>query len=98
MKLIFSSVFEGDFAELVACLYEQAGEKVSTRFEDSVCQVVSLLAEHPELGRLPRDLKPDGIRSFAVSQFRKYSFFLHSGSDLTFLRIRFGGMELPGFF
>ncbi len=97
MKLIFSSIFESDFAELVGYFSAQAGDKVSTRFEDSVCQIVELLVKSPELGRLRRDLKPNGIRSFAIPQFRTYILFYRtSGSDLIFLRVRLGGMDLPG--
>ena len=99
MKLIFSSVFESDFAELVGYFSEQGGGKVSTKFEESICRSVKLLDQNPEMGRLRRDLKPSAIRSFAIPQFRNYILFYGiSGDDLVFLRVRFGGMDLPRLF
>ncbi len=43
MKLVFSSVLESDFAERVGYFSEHAGDKVSIRFEDAVCQIIELL-------------------------------------------------------
>jgi plasmid stabilization system protein ParE len=99
MNLIFSSVFESDFAELVGYFQEQGGTTVSVKFEESLCRLTELLEKTPELGRLRRDLKPGAIRSFAVPQFRNYVLFYRvSGNDLIFLRVRFGGMDLPALF
>jgi plasmid stabilization system protein ParE len=99
MNLVFSSVFEGDFAELVGYFHQNAGTVVSKRFEDEVCRLTTLLQKHPELGRLRRDLKPDGIRSFVVPEFRNYLLFYQlKGDDLVLLRVKFGGMDLPGLF
>ncbi len=99
MKLVFSSVFESDFAELVGYFHENAGAKVSVRFENEVCRLVELLQTHPELGRGRRDLKPDGIRSLGVPEFRNYLLFYQiHGRDLILLRVKFGGMNLPELF
>ena len=69
MKLVFSSVFEADFAELIAYFQDKGGS------EDQVCELIELLTSHPELGRLRKDLKPDGVRSFVVPDFRNYLLF-----------------------
>ena len=99
MKLIFSSVFESDYAELVGYFHEQAGELVSVRFEKSFEHLAALLQQNPELGRVRRDLKPEGIRSFVVPQFRNFVLFYRvAGEDLIILRLRFGGMDLPALF
>lgn len=96
MKLVFSSVFEADFAELIAYFQDNAGTDLSVRFENQICHLAELLLRHPELGRLRRDLKPDGIRSFGVPDFRNYLLFYQiTGDDLVFLRLRYGGMDLP---
>ena len=96
MNLVFSSVFEADFAELVAYFQDNAGTDLSVRFENQICDLIELLMQHPELGRLRKDLKPDGIRSFGVSDFRNYLlFYLIRGEDLVLLRLRYGGMDLP---
>lgn len=95
MKLVFSSVFEADFAELVAYFHDNAGSDLSVRFENQICELIELLMQYPELGRLRKDLKPDGIRSFGVPDFRNYLlFYLIKGEDLVLLRVRYGGMDL----
>ena len=99
MKLVFSSVFETDFAELVAYFHQNAGTPVSLRFENEICRLAKLLQKHPELGRLRRELKPDGIRSLVVPEFRNFLLFYQlKGDDLILLRVKFGGMDLPGLF
>ena len=99
MKLVFSSVFESDFAELVGYFFEQAGVEVSFRFEESVCRLTKLLLQNLELGRARRDLKPAGIRSLPVPDFRNYILFYRATRDeLVLLRVRFGGMNLPALF
>ncbi len=99
MKLIFGSVFEEDFAELVGYFAAAAGPEVSIRFEDRVCRLTELLLKHPELGRLRRDLKPEGIRSFVVPEFRNYILFYQvKGDELILLRVRHGAMNLPALF
>jgi plasmid stabilization system protein ParE len=96
MKVVFSSVFEADFAELAGYFQANAGPIVSRRFENEICRLVTLLQKHPELGRLRGDLKPAGIRSFGVTEFRNYLLFYQiKGDDLIFLRVIFGGMDLP---
>jgi len=99
VNLIFSSVFESDFAELAGYFQEQGGTTVSLKFEESFCRLTELLLQNPGLGRLRRELKPDAIRSYAVPQFRNYLLFYQvAGQDLIFLRVRFGGMDLPALF
>ena len=99
LNLVYASVFEADFSELIGYFQQNGGASVSERFEDSVVHVVNLLLDNPELGRLRRDLKPAGIRSFGVPQFRNYVLFYRvAGEELTLLRVRFGGMDLPSLF
>ena len=99
MNLVFNSVFESDFAELIGYFHEQGGAVVSVKFEESVCHLTRLLLKNPELGRLRRDLKPEGVRSCLVPQFRNYVLFYRiSGHDLVIFRMRFGGMDLPALF
>ncbi len=40
MNLVFSSVFEADFAELVAYFQDNAGTDLSVRFEDQICELI----------------------------------------------------------
>ncbi|MGA3267064.1 MAG: type II toxin-antitoxin system RelE/ParE family toxin [Verrucomicrobiota bacterium] len=99
MKLVFSSVFECDFAELAGYFFEQAGTGVSRQFEDSISRLAKLLLRNPELGRARRDLKPEGIRSLPIPDFRNYLLFYRvDGNSLVLLRVRFAGMDLPALF
>ena len=99
MKLIFSSVFESDVAELSGYFFERGGKGVADRFERALTDMVVMLDRNPELGRTRRELQPHGIRSFVLPGFRNYVLFYRiDGSDLIFLRLRFGGMDLPALF
>ena len=95
MRLVFSSVFERDFAEIVRHLAKEASEQIGARFEAQTYATIKALLRQPEMGRLRQDLKPDGIRSFRIRRFERYLLFYQvSGDDLILLRLRYGGMDL----
>jgi plasmid stabilization system protein ParE len=99
MKLVFGSLFEQDFAELVSRFASEASHEVATHFEDSTCDLVQLLLKNPALGRLRKDLKPPGVRSFRIRGFDRYLLFYQvRGEDLILLRLRHGGMNLQALF
>jgi len=99
MNLVFSSLFEQDFAELITYFATQVSPQLAIRFEESTCQLIALLVEHPELGRQRKDLLPEGIRSFRVRGFERYLLFYQvRGQDLVLLRLRYGGMNLQALF
>lgn len=99
MRLVFNSVFEADFAELVVHFAAVGGPDLSRRFEDEVCRLAELLLRHPELGRARHDLKPEGIRSFRLKRFQNYLLFYQiKGDELILWRLRYGGMNLPVLF
>jgi plasmid stabilization system protein ParE len=99
MKLVFGSLFEQDFAELVSRFATEASRDVATRFEQNTCDLVQLLSKNPELGRPRKDLKPAGIRSFRIHGFDRYLLFYQvRGEDLILLRLRYGGMNLQALF
>lgn len=99
MKLVFSSVFEQDFAGLISHFASEASSGAATRFEENTCALIGLLLENPEMGRLRKDLRPEGIRSFRVRGFDRYLLFYRvQGEDLILLRLRYGGMNLPALF
>jgi toxin ParE1/3/4 len=99
MNLVFSSVFEQDFAELVAHFAANASGEVAARFEDNTCKLIERLLRQPEMGRLRKDLKPQGVRSFRIHGFDRYLLFYRiKGDDLVLLRLRYGGMDLPAAF
>jgi plasmid stabilization system protein ParE len=99
MKLVFGSLFEQDFAELVSRFASEASHAVATHFEENTCELVRLLLKNPELGRPRKDLRPAGIRSFRVRGFDRYLLFYQvRGEDLILLRLRYGGMNLQALF
>ena len=99
MTLVFSSVFEDDFAELVSIFSREDSPDLASRFEQSTYSLVEQLQQHPEMGRLRKDLTPEGIRSFRVRGFERYLLFYQiRGEDLILLRLLYGGMDLHSLF
>ena len=99
MKLIFSSVFETDFASGVEYLAREASEEIATRWEKSIYRTIELLQKNPQLGRLRRDLRPDGIRTFGVKDFPRYLvFYTAREKELVLLRVKHGAMNLHALF
>jgi plasmid stabilization system protein ParE len=99
VKLVFSSAFEEDFAELVTRFARDASAAVAARFEQNTCKLIQSLMQHSEMGRRRTDLRPEGIRSFRVHGFDRYLLFYQvRGNDLVLLRLRYGGMNLQALF
>jgi plasmid stabilization system protein ParE len=98
-RMVFSSVFEADFAEITAQFAVEASPEISMRWEAAIIRLVGLLQKFPELGRLRSDLHPAGIRSFWVKEFSNFLVFYRTTADeVIFLRVRFGGMDLTKMF
>jgi plasmid stabilization system protein ParE len=58
-----------------------------------------LLQKFPYLGRIRRDLRPAGIRTFGVKEFPDFSIFYRTTAiEIIFLRVRYGGMDLTKMF
>ncbi len=99
MKLLFSSVFETDFAEGVEYLAREANKEIATRWENSIYRTLALLQKNPQLGRVRRDLQPDGIRTYAVKDFPRYLiFYTAREKELVLLRVKHGAMNLHALF
>jgi plasmid stabilization system protein ParE len=99
MKLVFSSLFEQDFVELVTLFSREHSPELARRFEQSTYALIEQLMAHPQTGRLRKDLKPEGVRSFRVRGFNRYLlFYLIRGEELFLLRLRYGGMNLQALF
>src|ERR1043166_9507196 len=99
MTLVFSSIFEQDFAELVTLFARKASTEVATRFEKNTYRLIEMILRHPQTGRLRPDLNPAGIRSFRVPGFSRYLLFYQiKNAELVLLRLRYGGMNLQALF
>lgn len=98
-RLVFSSVFEADFAEITAQFAFIASPEVSVRWEKAVIRLTALLRKFPELGRVRRDLHPPGIRTIRVKEYPKFLVFYRiTSAEIIFLRVRYGGMDLTKLF
>jgi len=98
-RIVFSSVFEADFAEITAQFAIVASPELSARWEEAVIRLISLLQKFPQLGRIRRELHPAGIRTFGVKEFPNFLvFYRTSPNEIIFLRIRYGGMDLTTMF
>lgn len=98
-QIVFSSVFEADFAEITAQFSVLASPETSVRWEKAVIRLTALLQKHPEMGRVRRDLRPRGIRSFVIKEYPDFLIFYRATSnEIIFLRVRYGGMDLPKMF
>lgn len=99
MKLIFSSVFETDFASGVEYLAREASEEIATRWEKSVYRTIELLQKNPRLGRVRRDLRPADLRTFGVKGFPRHLIFhLVRDNELVLLRVKHSAMNLHALF
>lgn len=96
MKLITRPQFYLDLAEEIENLAGRAGSATAARWHSAVRRTIKQLARHPHLGRPRGDLKPSGMRSWRVEQFRRWLIFYEVREDaLILLRIRYGMMDLP---
>ena len=98
-RIVFSSVFEADFAEITAQFAVLASLETSSRWENAVIRVTVLLQKHPALGRIRPNLRPRGIRTFGIKEFPDFLIFYRiTSTEIIFLRVRYGGMDLPKMF
>ena len=99
MKIVFSSVFESDFTEVVGYLADEATPALSVRFENEVIEAYNLIAANPEIGRLRKDLPQPEIRSLVLHRFENYILFYQvRRNDVFFLRLLHGARNLPDLF
>jgi hypothetical protein len=100
MRLIFSSVFEQDFAELVIRFSEaDSPNHLADRFEKRTYDLIELSLEAPGTRASAERPKTAGIRSFPIRGFRRYLLFYQvKGDEMILLRLRYGGMDLPMLF
>lgn len=98
-RMVFSSVFEADFAEITAQFAILASPEISLRWENAVIRVTGLLQKFPKPGRVRRDLHPKGVRTFVVKEFPNFLVFYRiTANEIIFLRVRYGGMNLAKLF
>ncbi|HVU28615.1 MAG TPA: type II toxin-antitoxin system RelE/ParE family toxin [Verrucomicrobiae bacterium] len=96
MKIVFSSVFEDDFAEVVGYFASEVTPELSIRFENQVVETYKLISANPQIGRLRKDLSQPEIRSLVVGGFENYILFYQiRKNDVFFVRLLHGARNLP---
>jgi toxin ParE1/3/4 len=97
VRSVFSSVFEADFAEIVAYYAGEVTPELSVRFEKCVVEAFERIAAHPEIGRRRKDLAHPEIHSLVVAGFENYVIFYQVRKDeIFFVRLLHGARDLPG--
>ena len=94
MELITRPQFYLDVAEEVEYLAGRAGPETAERWHSALGQTINQLLRHPLIGRQRTDLKPSGLRSWRVNNFRRWLIFyaVHENA-LVLLRVRYGMMD-----
>jgi plasmid stabilization system protein ParE len=99
MKVIFSSVFEADFAEIITRFAGEVSPELSIRFENRIVGALELIARQPEIWRRRKDLQQPAVRSFHVTGFESYLIFYQLRKNEVFsVRLLHGAMDLPAMF
>ena len=96
MEPLVRAQFYLDVAQEVELLAKRAGPETAVRWSDALELTIEELMRQPHLGRLRKDLKPDGVRSWRIKKFRRWMVFYQIDQDsLILLRVRYGMMDLP---
>jgi plasmid stabilization system protein ParE len=96
VRAVFSSVFESDFAEIIAYYASDVTPELSVRFEKCVVETFEQIVSHPEIGRRRKDLAHPEIRSLIIAGFENYIIFYQvRKEEIFFIRLVHGARNLP---
>jgi len=95
MELVTRPQFYLDISGEVEYLARRGGPEVAVRWHRALDQTIQQLLRHPHIGRQRTDLKPPGIRSWRVNDFRRWLiFYAVRENTIVLLRVRYGMMDL----
>ena len=95
MKFLVRPAFWLDLDRHHYWLAKQVSAEVAERWLVAVWKTIQYLREHPEFGRLRRDLRHPGIRSWLVHDFPRWTIFYGIQEDrLLLYRIEGGETNL----
>ena len=95
MKFLVRPAFWLDLDRHHYWLAKHVGEEVAERWLASAWETIFYLREHPEFGRLRRDLRHTGVRSWLVHGFPRWTVFYGiQGEYLVLYRIEGGETNL----
>lgn len=99
MRLLYRSLFLEDVTECAEYLVSEAGGKIAAEWYQSLQAALAQILKNPEIGRLRRDLPPEGIRTFNLRKYPNYLVFYRvDKNQIELLRVRHGMMNLPELF
>ena len=85
MSVLVRPAFYEDLAREQLWLLEHSCAEVADRWHEAVWTTIQFLERHPALGRIRSDLDQPGVRSWRVSDFKRWLIF----------RVVSGTMNLP---
>jgi plasmid stabilization system protein ParE len=95
MNVIVRPQLYQDIEEEVYWLLENASADVARGWHDALWRTIELLKTHPEMGRVRKDLKQPGIRSWRVQHFTRWLIFYGlRAQHLILYRVRSSMMNL----
>jgi len=95
MKANVRPAFYADLEREQGWLLEHVGAELADRWHEAVWQTILFLAANPHLGRLRKDLKFEGVRSWRVTHFHRWLIFYGVSEDaIRLYRVVGGEMDL----
>jgi plasmid stabilization system protein ParE len=96
MKLHVRPAFYEDVTREEFWLLEHAGTEIADRWHEKLLRTLAFLQKNPLVGRIRKDLKFSGIRSWRVSEFDRWIIFYGvRDKTLVIYRVVSGTMNLP---
>jgi plasmid stabilization system protein ParE len=96
MKIHVRPAFYADIAHEELWLLEHAGAAVADRWHEALWETIRFLERQPRLGRLRRDLRHPGVRSWRIKEFPRWLVFYGEREETLILyRVVSGTMNLP---
>jgi plasmid stabilization system protein ParE len=96
MNIQVRPAFYHDVAREELWLLERAGAEIADRWHEKLWQTLAFLQKHPLIGRVRKDLKFSGIRSWRVAEFDRWIIFYGVKDEaLVIYRVVSGTMNLP---
>jgi plasmid stabilization system protein ParE len=95
MKLQLRPAFYADIEREELWLLEHAGMEVADRWHEKLWHTLGFLQKNPRVGRVRKDLKFAGIRSWRVAEFDRWIIFYGVRDELLVIyRVVSGTMNL----
>ncbi|HEY1718771.1 MAG TPA: type II toxin-antitoxin system RelE/ParE family toxin [Verrucomicrobiae bacterium] len=96
MKIRIRPAFYDDTVREELWLLEHAGTEIADRWHEKLWHTLAFLQKNPFVGRVRKDLKFPGIRSWRVSEFDRWIIFYGVRDDILIIyRVVSGTMNLP---